>query len=185
MAKPDPSPLVAAALAFDEQLAAYARLGDLFLKTPLTSLKHLERANATLGELADCEDRLQAAGKALVEALSAARGRQEELSTQVVAHAPALQARNTRLKELMTAMGQLASEVAAVNGQVTQAPGETQSVRPDPGAVSASILAVSARADELAKAAREAEFEELAAQAHALHQRLQAIAAKLAKAAGN
>jgi hypothetical protein len=43
-------------------------------------------------------------------------------------------------------------------------------------------LALSARAEALAGTAREAEFEELATQAHSLHQRLQAIGKKLAKA---
>ena len=101
MAKSD-SPLVIAATEFDEVLAVYSRLGELFLKTPLTTLKHLERANQTLGELADSEQRLQDAGKKLIEALSAARQKQEQLSQAVIAHAPTLQARNTRLRELMT-----------------------------------------------------------------------------------
>src|SRR5436305_6240707 len=100
MPKPD-SALVEAATAFDEQLASYARLGELFLKTPLDSVKHLERANLTLGELAQCEDRLQQCGKRLIEALTAAREQQENLAKDVVAHAPNVQARNTRLKELM------------------------------------------------------------------------------------
>ena len=184
MAKPDRSPLVDAALAFDEQLAAYARLGELFVKTPLTSVKHVERANTTLGEIAACEERLQQTGKVLIEALTAARSRQEELSAQVVAHAPALQARNTRLRELMTAMGELASDVAQVNAQVIAPAGEDQP-QPDPAEVSAAVLAVSGRAEALARQAHDAEFDELSAQAHALHQRLQAIASKLQKAAGN
>ena len=72
MAKPA-SPLADAAAAFDDELAAYARLGDLFLKTPLSSVKHLERANTTLGEIAASEERLQAAGQRMVQALAAAR----------------------------------------------------------------------------------------------------------------
>ena len=184
MAKPERSPLVDAALAFDEQLAAYARLGELFVKTPLTSVKHVERANTTLGEIAACEERLQQTGKLLIEALTAARSRQEELSAQVVAHAPALQARNTRLRELMTAMGELAQDVAQVNAQVI-APAGADQKQPDPAEVSAAVLAVSGRAEALAEQAHDAEFDELSAQAHALHQRLQAIASKLQKAAGN
>ena len=52
MAKQDRTPLVDAAQEFDDQLATYARLGELFLKTPLGSVKHLERANQTLQEIA-------------------------------------------------------------------------------------------------------------------------------------
>jgi len=184
MAKPEPTPLLTAAESFDEALAAYARLGELFLKTPLSSVKHLERANQLLGEIADCEQKLQDAGKRLIEALAGARQRQEQLSAAVIAHAPQLQARNTRLKELMTEMGQLATDVAAVNEKVAGRNGD-EAVQPDPGEVSGAVLALSQRAEQLAAAARDAEFEEVATQAHALHQRLKAIGQKLQKAVGN
>ena len=185
MAKPESSPLVQAALAFDEQLATYARLGELFVKAPLDSMKHVERANATLSELATCEERLQATGKALIDALTEARRHQEELSARVVAQAPALQARNQRLGELMDAMNALARDVAAVNAQVLAQAGGSGEPGADPATVSAAVLGVSGRAQELAGAAHAADFEELASQAHALHQRLLAIATKLQKAAGN
>src|SRR5437588_1907603 len=103
MSKSEPTPLLAAATAFDDALAIYARLGQLFIKQPLTSVKHLERANQILGEIADCEQRLQDAGKALITALTAARQTQEDLAGEVVAHAPKIQARKARLKERMTA----------------------------------------------------------------------------------
>ncbi len=183
MPKAESSPLLAAAASFVEQLSSYARLGELFLKTPLTSVKHLERANQVLGEIADCEGKLQGAGKQLIEALSAARQQQEQLANDVIAHAPELQARNTRLKELMTEMGQLATDVAQVNSTVTSNDGQT--AQPDPGEVSASVLALSSRAEQLAATARDAQFEEIATQAHALHQRLKTIGQKLQKAAGN
>jgi hypothetical protein len=180
------TPLIAAATEFDEELAAYARLGEVFLKTPLSSVKHLERANATLGEIAACEERLQQAGKRLIDALASARQHQEQLSSDVVAHAPAVQARNQRLKELMVEMGQLATEVAAVNAQVITSNGDSaQSSKADPGEVSGAVLALSTRAEQFAVVARDADFEELAGQAHALHQRLKAIGMKLQKAAGN
>jgi chromosome segregation ATPase len=186
MAKPDETALIAAATEFDEQLATYARLGELFLKTPLSSVKHLERANSTLGEIAACEERLQHAGKRLIDALTAARERQEQLSSAVVAHAPALQARNTRLKELMTAMGELAVDVAAVNHKVATTNGDAaQPAQADPAEISGEVLALSQRAEVLATNAHDAEFEELATQAHQLHQRLKAIGTKLQKAAGN
>lgn len=185
MPKPD-SALVDAATAFDEELASYARLGELFLKTPLSSVKHLERANLTLGELAQSEERLQQCGKRLIEALSAAREPQEKLAQEVVAHAPNVQARNTRLKELMTAMGELATDAAAINAAVAQPNGdEGKPNEPDPGEISGKVMALSNRAEQLATTAHDAEFEELATQAHSLHQRLKSIAAKLQKAAGN
>lgn len=183
MAKSD-SPLVIAASEFDEVLAVYSRLGELLLKTPLTTLKHLERANQTLGELADSEQRLQDAGKKLIEALTAARQKQEQLSQAVIAHAPTLQARNARLRELMNEMGALAQDVAGINTLVAAKNGDQQA-EPDTGEVSAKVLELSERAASLATTAREAEFPELDEQAHALHQRLKAVGQKLQKAGGN
>lgn len=186
MAKSD-SPLVQAATQFDEELAIYARLGELFLKTPLNTLKHLERANQTLGEIADCEQRLSDAGKRLIEALTGARQKQEQLSQNVVDYAPTVQARNAKLRELMSAMGELATDVQTVNSEVLQRNGnhEAEAAKPDPGDVSGKVLALSERAEQLAATCREADFAELAEQAHSLHQRLKAIGTKLQKAAGN
>jgi hypothetical protein len=186
MAKPAPSPLALAVATFDDELAAYARLAELFLKTPLDSVKHLERANTTLGEIAAIEERLQAAGQGLLQALSGARARQEQLSKDVVAHAPALGARNQQLRDLMDRMSALAADVAALHASVQQdgdVTGPAQTA--DPIAVSERVLALSGRAAELAHAAQEAALPEVATQAHALHQRLAAIGAKLQRAAGN
>jgi DNA repair exonuclease SbcCD ATPase subunit len=184
MAKSD-SPLVIAATEFDEVLAVYSRLGELLLKTPLTTLKHLERANQTLGELADSEQKLQDAGKKLIEALSSARQKQEQLSQAVIAHAPTLQARTARLRELMNEMGALAQDVAGINTLVAGPNGDQQAAGPDTGEVSAKVLELSERAAQLATTAREAEFPELDEQAHALHQRLKSVGEKLQKAGGN
>lgn len=186
MAKSD-SPLVQAATQFDEELTVYTRLGELFLKTPLTTLKHLERANQTLHELADSEQRLQEAGKALIEALTGARQKQEQLSQSVIDYAPTLKDRNAKLTELKTAMGALAADVGKLNSVVTGTNGDSgaEATKPDPGEVSGLVLGLSERADQLATSCREAGFAELADDAHALHQRLKAVAAKLQRAGGN
>lgn len=184
MAKQEPA-LSGAAAAFEAELAAYARVGKLFLETPLTSVKHLERANQTLSEIAACEERLQSAGQHLVQALAEARSRQEQLAKDVVAHVPAIQARNKRLQDLMVDLGAVASEVAGLNdviarrgdnGDATHGPTVADALD-----VSSKVLGLSDRAEQLATAAREAEFEELHTQAHALHQRLLAIGKKLQK----
>ncbi|HEY6036486.1 MAG TPA: hypothetical protein VIV58_19545 [Kofleriaceae bacterium] len=178
MAKTEPSPLTEAAEAFDAALAAYARLGELFLKAPLDTLKHLERANATLGELAEGEQRLQDTGQRLIAAVAAARDRQQQLSADIVARAPALQARNGKLGELMAALHEIAGEVGKLNDEIAQRqPGSV--VPSGTGDVSSAVLALSERAEVLAHDARAAEFPELADQAHALHQRLRTIGKKL------
>lgn len=185
MAKVESTPLVDAAAEFDTELSSYARLGELFLKAPLSSVKYLERANQLLGEIAGCEERLQQAGQKLVRALASSRDEQEQLAKNVVAHVPAIQQRNARLQELMGELTGLAGEVGGLNTLI-QAKAENGDATASPTAkdardVSETVLGLSTRAEELAKVAREAEYEELAMQAHALHQRLQAIGKKLAK----
>jgi hypothetical protein len=173
MTKPDSSELVTAAGDFDRELATYYRLGDLFLRAPLDSQKHLERANATLQDLARCEERLGAAAQRLVAAIADARKRQESLAQQVVDHAPKLQDRNTAAKAMIARLADIAAEVAAINQNVT-GPDVT-----DVPALAERVLALAARSETLAGEARAADLVELAEQAHALHQRLLVIGKKL------
>lgn len=185
MVKQD-SELAEAAAAFDAELAAYTRLGDLFVTAPVASVKQLERANATLADIAACEERLQAAGQRLVVALDAARRRQEQLAKDVVARVPLVQDRNQQLKQLMTELAGVAGDVSSLNAALVSRDNGDATRPPTAEAardISASLIALSERAAQLATAAREAEFEELASQAHALNQRLQAIGKKLHKAA--
>nr|HEX4319056.1 hypothetical protein [Kofleriaceae bacterium] len=177
MPKSSTSPLAVAAASFDDALATYARLAELFLKTPLTSVKHLERANATLNDLAACEPVLQQAAQALLVALGDARGRQEGLAQDVVAHAPTLQKRNEELHALMQQMAQVATEVGEVNATIATGP--------DVAEVSGKVLELSKRAEQLAETARDTKFEEVATQAHALHQRLLAIGKTLQRVVPN
>ena len=118
MTKQDTSGLVEAAAAFDAELATYTRLGKLFVSTPLGSVKHLERANATLSDIAACEERLQTAGQTLVAALAGSRQGQEQLAKLVVDHVPVVQARNKQLQDLMGELAAVAGEVSAVNEKI-------------------------------------------------------------------
>jgi hypothetical protein len=180
MAKSE-SELFVAANAFDEALASYERLGDLFLRAPLDTLKHLERANATLNDLADAEQRLQASGQLLVAAIAGARDRQQAISQQVVDRAPALQARNAQLGEMMKALQEITADVGRLNEEMFGT-GVAPSQHAD---MSTAMFAMSERAEQLSRSARANEFSDLADQAHALFQRLQALAKKLKGAGEN
>jgi hypothetical protein len=182
--------LVDAVAGFESELDAYGRLGELFLKTPLASVKQLERANATLADIAKCEERLQAAGQRMVQALSAARGHQEQLAAKVVAHVPALQARNQKLNDLMTELTAIVGEGGSLNHSITVGRENGDASKPhaptldETRDVLAKVFALAERAETLAATARTADFEELATQAHSIHQRLQAVGKKLQKASG-
>jgi hypothetical protein len=181
-------PLVDAAAAFEAELATYTRLGELFIKTPLVSVKHLERANATLVDIAACEERLQTAGQNLVLALGTARKAQEDLAKHVVAHVPAIQERNKTLQTLMAELASVADDVGGLNSKIaargTNGDSEAHPTTADAADLSTTILDLSMRAEQLAERARQAELEELATQAHALHQKLQVIGKKLALVGG-
>jgi hypothetical protein len=183
--KQETSTLVEAAAAFDGELANYTRLGKLFVGTPLGSVKHLERANGTLADIAACEERLQLAGQNLVQALAGARQEQELLAKQVVEHVPVVQARNKTLQDMMGELAAVAGEVGGLNEKIQASTTEGDADTPtvvDAQGLSSSILDLSVRAEQLANRARTAELEELATQAHALHQKLQVIGKKLALA---
>ncbi len=177
MAKPEPTALTQAAASFDDALATYQRLGELFLRSPLETLKHLERANGTLNDLADAESLLQSTGQALIAAIANSRDAQQALAQQILERAPALAVRNARLGELMTALHEIAGEVQKVNTEMASTGDQAQ--------MRGAMIGLVERTDALVKAAREADFAELADQAHALYQRLLAITAKLATVAGN
>jgi hypothetical protein len=180
--------LTEAAAGFDRELAAYTRLGELFIQAPVGSVKQLERANSTLADITACEERLQAAGQRLVQALAAARSHQEQLAQDVIARVPVIRTRNEQLQQLMTELAAVAGDVTHLNTAIPGRDNGDPSRLPTADAardISAMLLALSERAGRLATSARDAEFEELATQAHALYQRLQAIGKKLHQAAGS
>ena len=85
----------------------------------------------------------------------------------------------------MAELAAVAGEVGAVNEKTTARTSNGDSDKPtvvDAQGLSATILDLSMRAENLANRAREAELEELATQAHALHQKLQVVGKKLALA---
>jgi hypothetical protein len=168
------TPLALAAQAFEDELARYAQLGDAFVKAGLATTKQLERANELIGEIAAQEERLSAAGQQLVAEVTAARTRQEELAALVVGKLPELKARNDALRALLAELAAIGADVGALNDRA-------KSIAPRELADGMSGL--SDRAEAIAARARDAQLDELASQAHALHQKLLAAWKKLDKAA--
>ena len=165
------SELTAAASAFDEQLAEYTRLAELLLRTPLTTVKQLERANQTIEEIAATETRLGDTGRGLVMAISVARDRQQTLADQIIAHLPAVQTRNDGLRAILAELQQLGADMREIN---TAAAGGAAALE-----VEERVSGLAVRAEEVAARARNGGFEEPATQAHALHQQMLAVVRKL------
>jgi hypothetical protein len=166
------SKLVAAALAFDQQLSEYARLAELLLKTPLTGSKQLDRVNQTIGEIAATEEKLGLTGRDLAQAVAEARDHQQQLAERMVAHLPEIHRRNQEQQALIAELQQ----IGEVSREITlAATGGTAAVLE----VEEKVTALAGRAEEVAVQARAAGFEELASQAHAIHQQLLAVGRKL------
>jgi hypothetical protein len=189
----EPSPLLAAAEAFDDELERFAHLSESARKGALGSQKALERAAETLKEIADCEEQMQAHARALMTALGAAREQQEAQATLVSQRAEVIRARTTVYGELLQRFQTLGSDAATLNamgqrlstktrdasaGAATGAPATAAEMAKDPelvaglGELSRGMAEVAGRAQELEVAARAADFEDVARQAESLRQQL-------------
>jgi chromosome segregation ATPase len=176
------TPLAIAAQQFEEELARYAQLGDAFVKTPMSSTKQLERANELITEIAAQEERLSAAGQKLVMAVTAARGKQEELAALVVGKLPELKARNEVLRSLLAELAQIGADTGGLNDRAAGMSADAARTDPTARELVNGMQSLHERAAALAAKARDAQLDELATQAHALHQKLFAAWKKLDKA---
>ena len=169
------SALLDAAQAFDDELASYTSLSEAFQRAPLASSKHLERVNDLLGQIAASEQRLAACGQRLAEAVGGAREVQETQARRTLERIPEVKARMDHLRALLAQFEELGQQAGAINqAAVSLGKGTEQGGTPITGVreLAAEMQALSVRASELAVAAKQAEFEELAGRAHALHQQL-------------
>jgi hypothetical protein len=174
------SPLVEAAQGFADALEAYAQLAKGFVRAPLHSARQIERASDLLEEITASEQRLSEAGQALAAAVTAARDEQEALATSMLEHLPVVRDRGQALRELLAGFEGLGAEAAELNREVAEVRAGGQGA----AAIVERMLELAGRAEAVAVAARASEFEDLASQAHALHQSLLAAARRLQAAAG-
>ena len=176
------SPLRQAAEAFDDELNSYLHLSEAFQRAPLSSTKHLERVNELLGEIAASEQRLAECGQRLAAAVNEARDRQERQARVTLERVPEVRARMEHVRGLLAQFEALGSEAGALNqtaatlGRAGQqgeaAPGEPAGQLAGARELAAQMHGLSLRAQQLAAAAKQLDFEELGNKAHALHQQL-------------
>jgi aminoglycoside phosphotransferase family enzyme len=186
-----PSPLLAAADAFDGALVRFASLTEALRKGPLESGRGLERAAEMLREVAACEEDLQAHAQLLVAALGAAREAQQVQAELVRAQALEIQARSQTYGELLgrfEAIGKdaaqlnaLAQSVAARHRDAAQSMGadDLRALLAELGTLQERMTAVAAGGEAVAGEARAARFEELVRQFESLRQQLLAARNKI------
>jgi hypothetical protein len=182
------SELLAAAEAFDDELARFGRLVEVARTGPLNSQKNLQRAARGFEEIGESEKRLGEAAQALVAALQNARQKQELQAQALQGRAQEIEARTGIAANLLqgyAAVGQKAGElnslvleIAAKNANGSSVPDET--VIHSLAELRAKMGDVAESAAGLVFTAREADFEDIARQADSLRQQILSVGNKVA-----
>jgi chromosome segregation ATPase len=189
----EPSPLLAAAEAFDAELERFAHLTEAARHGSLGSQKALERAAEALKEIADCEEQMQAQARGLMAALGAAREQQERQAALAAERAEEVRERTAVYAELLERFQALGAEAAELNvmGQSLSARKSDAGGAAGAGAAKDPAFAnglrdlaqrmgeVADHALGLTTAARDADFEDVARQAESLRQQLLAARNKV------
>jgi hypothetical protein len=186
--KSKPSELLAAAQAFDEELADFARLATAACKAPLDSQKGLQRVAHVFEDIGKAEKRLGRAAEVLVTELGLARKRQEEQAEAIRSRAQEIEQRTTVATGLLERYGAIGAMAGDLNSYIQ---GLSQQPRDDSSNGQGTLLAalreahgrmadVIEKAAELTADARSSDFEDIARQVDALRQQVASAAEKVA-----
>lgn len=113
------SAFLQAAEAFDDELASFQRTVEAALRGPLNSAKQLERAAQSLGQLAQCEQRLGIASQALSRAISHAHQQQLAQAQQASDKAQAVAVRTAQFQQIMQGYQALGVAATALNREAS------------------------------------------------------------------
>jgi hypothetical protein len=186
--KRPPSELMEAASALDAELQRFEELTESLEGSPFNSQKGLEKAAHVLTEVTEVDERLGLRVRALVNAISVVRERQQGQAERVQARALELQQRTETYGDLLKryeALGKVAGELNGLMQQLANRPPPTQPADPS-GELVASLQQlheplekVVGGAQELHDAATTTGFGDLARQADSLRQQLLAARNRL------
>jgi hypothetical protein len=181
------SELMAAALAFDEELERFGRLAEAARQGPLNSQKNLERAARMFDDIGESEKRLGEVAQTLVTALNAARQKQESHAVAIQKRADLIEQRTAAAAVLLqqyAAMGEKAAELnqlaLAIAAKSADGQRNDAELLPALGELRARMGEVAENAKNLVVAAREADFDDIARQADSLRQQITAADQKVA-----
>jgi chromosome segregation ATPase len=164
-----PSELAEAAHTLDQELRRFEELSGRAARVKLNSAKNLESATEALTRAAESQDRIQAHVRKLVEAVQAARQKQEVDAAALMARAQEIAARRARFAQVMERMAGLGQMAKEVQELLREGPGKL-------GEVEERMQKVADDAADVAREALEQEMEDVARQAEVLRQ--QVLAAK-------
>ncbi len=175
MSQGNKSELVQAAESLDAELQQFERSVSEVARTPLDSRKNIARAAEILKDVVSSDERLRERVATLVNAVSAARERQQVQAEKVHARAMELQGRT----EVLSGLLQRYDELGAAASQVTQrlqafltAAREGKSGEISLDEVKQVVSGIAERVQGLAKDAGSAEFGDIAKEAETVRQQL-------------
>jgi len=174
------SPLAQAALALDEQLQQFEQLAAAAERIDLDSQRNIERAARAVNDAAECQDRVARDIGALMEALNAARDRNQASADRLRARGETVQRRTDEAGELLkrfAALGGEAREVSALVQATAKQAGPSAIAQL--GAIEAELGRIAEAAAELSRDANAARMTDLGGQANSLRQQMQAASNKV------
>jgi chromosome segregation ATPase len=184
----DPSELISVAEALDGELRRFEELSENIQRASLTSEKNLGRASHTLKEIADVGEALQARLGAMVAVIAGFRDRQEMLAKAVQAKAEELQERSKTLESLLERYRTLGEDARQLNQHLRAATSDRLAGKDEVAAyplfphlqeLDEKIGQLADNAQSLVDRAQADDFPDVAHQADALRQQLQAVRNKL------
>jgi hypothetical protein len=171
-----PSELVAATVALDEELQRVEKLAHAVLHLPLDSRRNLEKAARATGETVEAQTRVGERIRVMLEALNAARGRNE---TTV----EALQKKSLEMKQRSDAFGGLMARFEAIGREARDITAMAQAAA---GGGAEKLAELDTRMAQLADTAKslwqdagDGGWPELSRDAEALRQQVLAVKNKL------
>jgi hypothetical protein len=180
-----PSAIAAAATAVEEDLDRYEQLSTELKNLTISSQKNLVRATKLLEESAGCEQKLAADVGALVEAMQAARTKQQSCGEATLAAAEHIQARMTQHAALMEKFATLGERARSASEPVAAVMAQ-HAASVDPAELAKGLGEVTERMEvivnETEAMIREAEagdWSDLVREAESLKQKVQAARNKV------
>lgn len=182
-----PSAFLQAAQDFDSALENFHRAAEATLRGPLYSARHLERAAGSLNQVAQCEQRLGLASKALSEAIQSAHQQQLDKTQKLTERAQAIAVRNAQFAQLMAGYKALGEAALTLNHEAAEilrkkkelGGGSPAALADELQGLLDKLTTVAGIAQELTETARGEDFEEIARQADSVRQQLLAARTKL------
>jgi len=180
--------LVAAATALDDELRAFDEIARQAKEQRMTSQKTLSRTAAILNESVEARARIEAGVRRLVSEFGDAQARQQRSVEALVEVAAQLERRTKEREALLARFAGLGTSAARINTMAAELATRRQEGATETEVlellreIQAQMTGVAGEADAITEAAEKDGWPEIARQADAVRQQVNAVKSKLAAA---